>query len=45
MTEDNKEAKKEEIIKKQEARKLTDEELEQVTGGKMEKKGVLPVIL
>ena len=29
---------------KQEARQLTDEDLEQVTGGKMEKRGVLPVI-
>ena len=33
MSNDNKEAKKEELLEKQEARKLTEEELEQVTGG------------
>ena len=34
MSNDNKEAKKEELLEKQEARQLTEEELEQVTGGK-----------
>ena len=33
MSNDNKEAKKEELLEKQEARQLTEEELEQVTGG------------
>ena len=33
MSNDNKEAKKEELLEKQEVRKLTEEELEQVTGG------------
>ena len=33
MSNDNKEAKKEELLEKQEARELTNEELEQVNGG------------
>ena len=33
MSNDNKEAKKEELLEKQEARQLTEEDLEQVTGG------------
>ena len=33
MSNDNKEAKKEELLEKQEARKLSMEDLEQVTGG------------
>ena len=33
MSNDNKEAKKEELLEQQEALKLTEEELEQVTGG------------
>ena len=33
MSKDDKEAKKEELLEKQEARQLTEEELEQVTGG------------
>ena len=33
MSNDNKEAKKEELLEKQEAHKLTEEDLEQVTGG------------
>ena len=33
MSNDNQEAKKEELLEKQEARQLTEEELEQVTGG------------
>ena len=33
MSNDNKEVKKEELLEKQEARQLTEEELEQVTGG------------
>ena len=33
MSNDNKEAKKEELLEKQEAQQLTEEELEQVTGG------------
>ena len=33
MTNDNKEAKKEERLEKQESRQLTEEDLEQVTGG------------
>ncbi len=33
MSNGNKEAKKEELLEKQEARQLTEEELEQVTGG------------
>ena len=39
MSNDNKEAKKEELLEKQEARQLTEEELEKVTGGKT---GVTP---
>ena len=34
MSKDDKEAKKEELLEKQEARQLTEEELEQVTGGR-----------
>ena len=34
MLKDDKEAKKEELLEKQEARQLTEEELEQVTGGR-----------
>ena len=33
MSNDNKEAKKEELLEKQETQQLTEEELEQVTGG------------
>ena len=33
MSKDDKEAKKEELLEKQEARQLTEEDLEQVTGG------------
>ena len=33
MSNDNKEEKKEELLEKQEARQLTEEDLEQVTGG------------
>ena len=33
MSNDNKEAKKEELLEKQEARQLTEEELAQVSGG------------
>ncbi|MDO4809803.1 MAG: bacteriocin [Eubacteriales bacterium] len=33
MSKDDKEVKKEELLEKQEARQLTEEELEQVTGG------------
>ena len=33
MSNDNKEVKKEELLEKQKAQKLTEEELEQVTGG------------
>ena len=33
MRDNNKEAKKEELLEKQEAHKLTEEELKQVTGG------------
>ena len=33
MSKDDKEAKKEELLEKQKARQLTEEELEQVTGG------------
>ena len=40
MSNDNKEAKKEELLEKQEAHKLTDEELEQVTGGLKELGGL-----
>ena len=34
MSEDDKEAKKEELLEKQEARQLTEEELAQVSGGR-----------
>ena len=34
MSKDDKEAKKEELLEKQEARQLTEEELEQVNGGR-----------
>ena len=34
MSNDNKEVKKEELLEKQEARQLTEKELEQVTGGR-----------
>ena len=40
MSNDNKEAKKEELLEKQEACELTEEELEKVTGGKV---GVIPL--
>ena len=35
MSNDNKDAKKEELLEKQEARQLTEEDLEQVTGGSL----------
>ena len=41
MSNDNKEVKKEELLEKQEARQLTEKELEQVTGGSIPKKDLL----
>ena len=46
MSNDNKEAKKEELLEQQEARQLTEEELAQVTGGgkeDLEKHGLEPL--
>ena len=46
MSNDNKEAKKEELLEKQEARQLTEEDLEQVTGGlAFRKHGLAPGII